>query len=84
MDKTFTNTFSTSGLHANIYREGNLSKKVQVGNDQEMVISERNSHSINRGVGKNLKRHLGTYTRKTYSKPSEQLLSKRRSHSYLH
>ena len=28
-------------------------KKVQVGNDQEMVQSERNSHSINRGVGKN-------------------------------
>ena len=28
-------------------------KKVQVGNDQEMAQSERNSHSINRGVGKN-------------------------------
>ena len=27
--------------------------KVQVGNDQEMVQSERNSHSINRGVAKN-------------------------------
>ena len=26
-----------------------LKKKVQVGNDQEMVQSERNSHSINRG-----------------------------------
>ena len=30
----------------------NASKKVQVGNDQEMAQSERNSHSINRGVGK--------------------------------
>ena len=28
-------------------------KKVYVGNDQEMAQSERNSHSINRGVGKN-------------------------------
>ena len=29
-------------------------KKVQVGNDQEMAQSDRNSHSINREVGKNL------------------------------
>ena len=28
-------------------------EKVKVGNDQEMPQSERNSHSINRGVGKN-------------------------------
>ena len=28
-------------------------KKVQVGNDQEMAQSERNSHSIYQGVGKN-------------------------------
>ena len=28
-------------------------EKVHVGNDQEMVQSERNSHSINRGLGKN-------------------------------
>ena len=28
-------------------------KKVKVGNDQEMAQSERNSHSTNRGVGKN-------------------------------
>ena len=48
-------------------------KKVQVGNDQEMAQSERNSHSINRGVGKKLKWHLGTYTKKAYRKPSEQL-----------
>ena len=27
-------------------------KKVQIGNDQEMAQSERNSHSINRGVEK--------------------------------
>ena len=30
-------------------------KTVQVGNDQEMAQSERNFHSINRGVGKKLK-----------------------------
>ena len=28
-------------------------EKVQVGNEQQMKQSERNSHSINRGVGKN-------------------------------
>ena len=28
-------------------------KKVQVGNDEEMAQSKRNSHTINRGVGKN-------------------------------
>ena len=28
-------------------------KKIQVGNAQEMAQSERNSHSINRGLGKN-------------------------------
>ena len=27
-------------------------EKVQIGNNQEMAQSERNSHSINRGVGK--------------------------------
>ena len=31
----------------------NILKKLQVGNDQEMAQSERNSHSINREVGKN-------------------------------
>ena len=31
----------------------NRERKVQVGNDQEMAQSERNSHSNNRGVGKN-------------------------------
>ena len=29
-------------------------KKVEVGNDQEMAQSERNSHFKNRGVGKHL------------------------------
>ena len=31
---------------------------------------------------KKLKRHLGTYTKKTYRKPSEQLFPKRRLLSY--
>ena len=29
-----------------------IAKKVQVGNDQEMALSERNFHSKNQGVGK--------------------------------
>ena len=29
-----------------------LCKEVKVGNDQEMAQSERNSHFVNRGVGK--------------------------------
>ena len=33
-------------------RSSTASKKVQIGTDQEMTQSERNSHSINRGVGK--------------------------------
>ena len=45
-------------------------KKVQVGDDQENVQSERNSHSKNRG-GKKIKKK--SYTKKTYRKPSEQL-----------
>ena len=36
-------------------------EKVQLGNDQEMVQSERNSQSKN-GSGKKLNWHLGTYT----------------------
>ena len=28
-------------------------RKIQLGNDQEMAQPERNSHSINLGVGKN-------------------------------
>ena len=35
---------------------GVLIKKVQIGNDQEMAQSERNSHSINRGVKRLLMR----------------------------
>ena len=57
-------------------------KKVQVGNNQEMAQSERNTHSINRGWEKT-KMTLSTYTRKTYSKPSEQLFPNRRPLSYL-
>ena len=45
--------WQTLAINAN--RETNKRrKKVQIGNDQEMAQSERNSHSINRGVGKNL------------------------------
>ena len=29
-------------------------KEIQLGNDQEIAQSERNSHSINQGVGENL------------------------------
>ena len=56
-------------------------KKVHVGNDQEMTQSERNFHSISQGVGK--KWHPGTYTKKTCSQPSEQLLPNRRPLSNL-
>ena len=54
-------------------------KKVQVGNDQEMVQSERNAHSKNRGVGKT---KLTFRYRKTYRKPSKQLFPNRRPLSY--
>ena len=37
---------------------GRYLKKVQIGNDQEMAQSERNSHSINRGLGKKTKMTL--------------------------
>ena len=33
-------------------KSGGVHKEVQVGNDQEMAQSERNSYSINRGTGK--------------------------------
>ena len=39
----------------------NMRKKVQVGNDQEMVQSERNPHSTNRGVGKTKMTHRYLY-----------------------
>ena len=35
-----------------------LLKKAQVGNDQEMALSERNSHSTKRGFGKKTKMTL--------------------------
>ena len=57
-----------------------LHKEVKVGNDQEMAQSERNSHSTNRRVGKN--KMTGTYTKKTYRKPSEQLFPNRQPLSY--
>ena len=56
-------------------------KKVQVGNVQEKARSERNLHSKNRGGGK-LNRQLGTYTLKTYHKPSKQLFPNRQPLSY--
>ena len=49
-------------------------KKVKVGNDQEMAQSERTSHSKNRG-GEKLNSQSGTYTKKLYHKPSEQLFA---------
>ena len=49
-------------------------KKVQVGKDQEMAQSEKDSHSKNRG-GKKLNLQSGTYIMKTYRKPNEQLFS---------
>ena len=51
-----------------------ISKKVQVGNDQEKAQSEKDSHSKNR-CGKKLNKQSGTYTMKTYRKPNEQLFS---------
>ena len=53
---------------------------LKVGNDQEMVQSERYSHSKNRGGGKT--KRSGTYTEKTYRKPSEQLLPIRLALNY--
>ena len=38
---------------SNRRRTTNSRRKVQIGNDQKMTQLERNSHSINRGVGKN-------------------------------
>ena len=55
------------------------SGKVQVGNGQEKAQSERNSHPKNRGAKK---LQLGTYTYRTYRKPSEQLFPIRRPLNY--
>ena len=46
----------TAGIFSGHWQQIEMSRdetKVQVGNDQEMAQSERNSHSVNRGVGKN-------------------------------
>ena len=52
----------------------NLTKKVQVGKDQEKAQSEKDSHFKNRG-GKKPNLQSGTYTMKTFRKPNEQLFS---------
>ena len=47
---------SRSKAHILLEETANVShgwKKVQVGSDQEMAQSERNSHFTNRGIGKN-------------------------------
>ena len=44
----------SKGFERNTVDVENIKEKVQIGNDQKMTQSERNSHSINRGVGKNL------------------------------
>ena len=49
--------------------------EVKVGNDQGNTQSEGDSHSKNRG-GKNWINKSGTYTKRTYRKPSEQLFSR--------
>ena len=51
-----------------------LSKKVQVGKDQEKVQSEKDSHSKNRG-GKKNKLTIRYLYHETYRKPNEQLFS---------
>ena len=47
--------YQHSNVHVSpdyVYLKVAIDKKIQVGNDQEMIQSERNSHSTNRGVGK--------------------------------
>ena len=51
-----------------------VSKKVQVGKDQEKAQSERDSHSKNRG-GKKTKLTIRHLYHETYRKPNEQLFS---------
>ena len=58
-----------------------LYENVKVSDYQEIAQSERNSHSTKRGVGK-IKWHLGTYTKKTYHKPSEQIFPNRQPLNY--
>ena len=54
--------------------------KVKVGNDHEMVQSERNPYSENRG-GEKINQQSGTYTKKTYRKSNEQLFFPKGGHS---
>ena len=51
-----------------------MSKKVQVGKDQEKAQSEKDSHSKNRG-GKKNKLTVRYLYHETYRKPNEQLFS---------
>ena len=51
-----------------------MSKKVQVGKDQEKAQSERDYHSKNRG-GKKNKLTIRHLYHETYRKPNEQLFS---------
>ena len=51
-----------------------ISKKVQVGKDQEKAQSEKDSHSKNRG-GKKNKLTIRYLYHETYRKPNEQLFS---------
>ena len=60
-----------------------FNEKAPVGNDQVMAQSEKKSPLPKPRTGKKLKCHLGTYTRKTYSKPSGQLFPNRRQLSLL-
>ena len=53
--KTYIRFKQLKNLLQNIKRiEPHQNKKVEISNAQEMAQSERNSHSTNRGVGKNL------------------------------
>ena len=58
----------------NRYKKVKNYKKVQVGNDQEKVQSEKDSRSKNRG-GKKLNEQSGTYIMKTYRRSNELLFS---------
>ena len=51
---------------------------LKVGNDQEFVQSERNIPTQKSEVKKKQQKQSGTYTKKTYRKPSEQLFPNRR------
>ena len=58
----------------NISKFLEISKKVQVGKDQEKAQSEKDSHSKNRG-GKKNKLTIRYLYHETYRKPNEQLFS---------